>query len=207
MSHSDPTFEPPELEELLQSAWQALASGVADAAHGWHQAAISSLAADGGPDLRTVVVRSADPEERTIGFHTDARSDKIERLASDPRVGVLLYDRALRIQLRATGVASVHRDDALADAAWGRSSLSSRRCYLAPQAPSSALEAFSPNLPPDLLHRRPELEVSEGGRRHFALVLCRLDRMEWLHLRHDGHVRARFEWAPDGAMTATWLAP
>ncbi len=198
---------PSSIEELLETSWQALRDGVADARHGWHQAAIASIGRDGGPDVRTVVVRSADQAGRTVGFHTDLRSDKIERFRADPRVGLLFYDRELRIQLRASGTATVHDDDALADAAWGRSSLSSRRCYLAPMAPSSTIDAFSPNLPPDLLHRVPEAAVSEEGRANFSLVVCHLDVMEWLHLRHDGHVRARFAWDASGGCSATWLAP
>ena len=206
-SESAPDDAPPRIEALLETAWASLRDGVADARHGWHQAAIASIGTDGGPDARTVVVRSADQGARTVGFHTDLRSGKIERFRADSRVGLLFYDRALRIQLRASGRATVHEDDSLADAAWARSSLSSRRCYLAPMAPSSPIDAFSPNLPSDLLHRVPDEAASEAGRDNFALILCHLDVMEWLHLRHDGHVRARFSWDASGACSSTWLAP
>ena len=199
--------DPPALESLLQAAWAAAEAGVRESRHGWHQASIASNGRDGLPEVRTVVLRSADSEARTLGFHTDARSGKIDQFENDGRVGVLLYDRDLRIQLRAQGTATVHRDDAAADAAWAASSLSSRRCYLAPHAPSAVLPEFSPNLPGDLLHQIPDQATSEAGREHFALVRCRLDVLEWLHLRHDGHVRARFQWDAAGNRTDCWLAP
>ena len=199
--------DPPTLESLLQAAWAAAEAGVRESRHGWHQASIASNGPEGMPEVRTVVLRSADPEARVLAFHTDARSEKIGHFEVDGRVGVLLYDRDQRIQLRAQGTATVHRADALADAAWAASSMSSRRCYLAPHAPSSVRPDFSPNLPSDLLHHIPDEATSEAGREHFALVRCRLDRLEWLHLRHDGHVRARFEWDPAGNRTDCWLAP
>ena len=198
---------PPSLDGLLQSGWHELEKALTDGNHGWHLAAIASVGADGGPDCRTVVLRAVDPEARTVAFHTDRRAAKIATLQRDPRVSVLVYDRALRIQLRAAGEASVHLDDDLADAAWQRSSPSSRRCYLAPHAPSSTLEDFSPNLPGDLLHRAPDEAGSELGRDNFALVTVRLDVIDWLHLRHDGHVRARFSWDRDGALFSEWVAP
>ena len=153
-----------------------------------------------------MVIRSFDAELRTIAFHTDVRSEKIRDLRGDDRVGVLLYDRDLRIQFRGRGRASIHLDDALAEDAWNATSLSSRRCYLAPHAPSSILEGFSPNLPEEFLHQVPEREVSRSGRSNFALVRCRLDAIEWLRLRHDGHQRARFEWDEGGNRTDHWLA-
>ncbi len=204
---NEETNAPPPLEALLDAAWAAVEAGIRDSRHGWHLGAIASNGPGGLPDLRTVVLRSLDRTERAIGFHTDARSEKIRDLALDDRVGVLLYDRDLRIQLRARGRASIHLDDPLADAAWAASSLSSRRCYLAPYAPSCVLESFSPNLPPELLHHVPDAATSEGGRAHFALVRCRLDMLEWLHLRHDGHHRARFDWDAEGIRTDRWLAP
>jgi pyridoxamine 5'-phosphate oxidase len=199
--------DPPELDSLLETAWEAARAGVRESRHGWHQASIASNGPGGMPEVRTVVLRSVDSETRSLGFHTDARSGKIEQFETDDRVGLLLYDRDQRIQLRGRGKATVHRDDAFADAAWAASSLSSRRCYLAPHAPSSVLPVFSPNLPGDLLHHIPDEATSEAGREHFALVRCQLDLLEWLHLRHDGHVRARFQWDGVGDCTACWLAP
>lgn len=198
---------PPPLGELLEAGWRELETAVSDGAHGWHLAVIATNASNGGPELRTVVLRVADQARRLLGFHTDRRAGKIAQLQEDPRMGVLFYDRARQIQLRARGVAHVHLDDEAAEQAWKRSSFSSRRCYLAPYAPSSAQEAFSPNLPGDLLHRAPGEAASEAGRGHFAYVTVRLDSVEWLQLRHDGHVRARFTWDEDGECSAGWIAP
>jgi len=197
---------PQELETLLAEAWSALEAAVPDGRHGWHLMTVASGGRGSAPDVRTVVMRQASPADRTIAFHTDRRSAKVPVLHSEPEVGLLWYDRERRIQLRATARATIHQDDDLADEAWARSSLSSRRCYLAPHPPSEVLESFSANLPEDLLHRAPGEADSESGRRHFAVVRCLLDSAELLQLRHDGHVRARFTWSGED-LVSEWLAP
>jgi hypothetical protein len=88
--------------------------------------------------------------------------------------------------------ATAHFDDQVADDAWAKSSLSSRRCYLAPNAPGAICEQPSPNLPEHLLGRIPTLEESLSGRAHFAAVTTIVDEIDWLWLAADGHRRARF---------------
>ena len=202
----EPSFEPPTLDDLLEGAWRELDAAVADGRHGWHLMMVASSPPEAAPDVRTVVLRSVDPVERLVSFHTDLRSSKVPTLVEQPKVGVLWYDKDRRIQLRGTASATVHHDDDVADEAWSRSSLSSRRCYLAPHAPSISLADFSANLPGDLLHQAPDQGASEAGRSNFAVVRCHLESIDWLHLRHDGHVRARFSWDGD-AVEAEWLAP
>ena len=45
------------------------------------------------------------------------------------------------------------------------------------------------------------------GYGNFAVVIVRLDSLEWLFLAGEGHRRARFGWVTDGGLTSTWLAP
>ena len=194
-------------EGVLEALWRTALEGVRNARHGWHLGALATTDPEGGVDVRTLVLRDADPGERTFAFHTDARSEKLSHLQADDRVGVLLYDRDLKLQLRARGRATIHRTDRFADAAWAGSSPSSRRCYLAPHAPSATLEAPVPNLPEAWRDRVPDLESSELGRPNFALIRCRLDSIDWLNLHHDGHQRIRFRWDPEGVLTTSWLAP
>ncbi len=96
---------------------------------------------------------------------------------------------------------------AQAKVAWEHTTPSGRRCYLAPRSPSIPSDGPSANLPPELLTREPSLEESERGADHFRLVTTALVRLEWLRLRHDGHLRARFCWPGGDQVHATWLEP
>lgn len=198
------------LEELLAGVIDGLGAAVPDPRHDWHQPVICCLDETGRAVSRTVVLRGfsrgADGEPR-LRFHTDSRSRKVAEILASPEVCWLFYDRERKVQLRALASAHVHRDDELAEEAWAAATLSSRRCYLAPHAPSSVQESWDPNLPEHLLRTLPGQEESEAGRARFAVVETRVTELDRLELRHDGHVRSRWRWLADGSVDAHWLAP
>jgi pyridoxamine 5'-phosphate oxidase len=180
----------------LQEAFRLLADAVPDRRSPFHTPTVASLDESGAPSLRTVVLRGFDAYARSLRFHTDRRSDKARGMARDPRVMMHFYDAALHIQLRVAGRATMHLDDAVADAAWVASRSSSRMCYAAPDA-SGALVAAPPAAPKD----------SDIGRPNFAAVVIGFHKLEWLWLAAAGHQRARFIWDEAGLLTADWIAP
>ena len=180
----------------LQEAFRLLADAVPDRRSPFHTPTIASLDDAGAPSLRTVVLRGFDAEMRRLRFHTDRRSDKARGIARDPRVMMHFYDAALHVQMRVPPPATLHLDDAVADAAWVGSQRSSRMCYAAPDA-SGAIVQTPPAAPKD----------TEIGRPHFAAVVIGFHRLEWLWLAAAGHQRARFIWDEAGNLTADWIAP
>ena len=203
---TDASHPAPSLDDLLQHAWADLARGASGPRHGWQLPVLSNIGAGGRPESRTVVLRSVDSANRLLACHTDSRSPKVEALAAHPAVSMVFYDRDSKIQLRVNGQASVHLDDQVADEAWGRTPLSSRRCYLAPDAPSAMTPHWRANLPEELHRAAPEAEHSELGRANFAVIRIMVEEMERLELHHDGHVRSRWTWHDEGVQAA-WLAP
>ena len=117
------------LTNILDGAWQLLASGCADPQHGCHWPVLASTAADGAPDARTVVLRALDVDHRTLQIHSDAQAGKLAQLRRDPRVCLVFYDGAARTQLRVRGEARLHLDDPFADAAWARLAAHSQALY------------------------------------------------------------------------------
>ena len=180
----------------LHEAFRLLADAVPNRRSPFHTPTIASLDDTGAPSLRTVVLRGFDAEARALRFHTDRRSDKARGIARDPRVMMHFYDAALHVQMRVAGRATLHLDDAVADAAWAGSQRSSRMCYAAPDA-SGAVVPAPPAAPQD----------TEIGRPHFAAVVIGFHRLEWLWLAAAGHQRARFIWDEAGNLTADWIAP
>jgi pyridoxine/pyridoxamine 5'-phosphate oxidase len=190
------TRTPTTLDAVLAMAQDALAHGAADRHSAFHTPTLATLGLDGAPTLRTVVLRGFEPATRGLCIHTDRRSPKFAALAADPRAMLHGYDAATGMQLRLAGRATLHHDDAIADAAWAASRKTSRMTYATASAPGTALPA-PPPAPEDPL----------GGRENFAALTLRFDRLDWLLLDPAGHARARFDWAIDGTMTASWVAP
>ncbi len=191
-----------DLDATRAQCWALLARGAADRRSGFHTIQIATLAPD-GPRLRTVVLRGAEAETRRVRVHSDARAAKIAEIEADPRVELCAYDARAKIQLRLRGRAAIHRDDALADAAWAGSGDGARRCYRAVVAPGAPLPApQAGDLPQEALAPAER----DAGRAQFVVVALSVARIEWLYLAARGHRRAAFDW--DGAGWAgRWLAP
>ena len=81
----------------------------------------------------------------------------------------------------------------LAAQGWAASREFSRMCY-AGAAPGQPVAA-PPPAPTD----------PAAGAPHFAVILLRFDRLEWLWLAAAGHQRALFSWGE--TPSATWLSP
>lgn len=184
------------LEDCLAEAFRRLARGVADRHSPFHTPTLATIGTDGAPEARTLVLRGFAPAERELRLHTDARTAKTAALARDPRCQLHLYDPAAKLQLRLAGRASLHGEDALADAAWAGSRAASRMCYALGEAPGTPVPA-----PP------PAPRDAELGRPMFRVIRLRFDRLEWLELAVAGHRRARFDWTASARPDATWLAP
>lgn len=196
----EPAASSEDLGAALQEAWRHWLTGAADRRSPFHAPICATVSLRGAPRARVVTLRACDPTRRMLRFHADRRSDKFAELVADPALALTAYDPALKVQLRAEGRASLHLDDAVADAAWAGARPMSRITYGESPGPGATLAsggAYS-------LPATPE-EV-EAGRAHFCVVAIEVAVLEWLHLAHSGHRRARFEFTADEAR-ASWLAP
>ena len=123
----------PTLETILEGAWQLLENGVADPQHGCHWPVLASIAADGAPDARTVVLRAASRLRRELQVHSDAQAGKLAQLARDPRACLVLHDGPARTQLRVHGRTQVHQGDTAASLAWQALPPRSQALYAGPE--------------------------------------------------------------------------
>jgi len=192
------------LTAVLDNCWSLLAEGQRLRQSPFHQAVLATSTSR-GPTSRYVVIRQVDCERGALGFHTDRRSEKWGELERDPRVSLCFYGQS--VQIRAEGRAIRHADDAVADLAWKRTGLMSRRAYLASPGPGTAQEEAGSGLPHHLLTQRPNESESAAGRVNFAVVSVQLQRIEWLHLAFDGHRRARFTRVGNSPWSSQWLVP
>jgi pyridoxamine 5'-phosphate oxidase len=206
---------PPEYYDSLDAAhneaWRLLAHGAEDRQSPFHTPTVSTVDAAGRPHARTVILRAANPEARTVRFHTDLRSAKMAHLKYSDRVCMVAYDPALKIQLRVDGCAATHTEGALADAAWKATRPMSRLSYAAESAPGIAIDVPL-TLPASQLSMIDDSSeealdhMQRVGRENFCAVVVMIESIEWVHLVAQGNRRAMFSW-PRGVLEAKWLQP
>jgi pyridoxamine 5'-phosphate oxidase len=160
-----------------------------------------------GVNIRTVVLRKVNIAEKQLAFHTDIRSGKWNDLQQQNNISWLFYDAPGRIQIRLSGTATLHQDDAVAEEAWTTSTMSSRKIYLGETGPSAIAASPVSGLPAAFEANDPSPEESRAGRKNFGVVITTVTRMEWLWLNSKGHRRAGFTYSEDGSFKGDWLIP
>jgi pyridoxine/pyridoxamine 5'-phosphate oxidase len=180
---------------LHDEAWRRFARGVPDRRSPFHTPTLVTLASDGAPQARTLVLRKVDIAGRSLRFHTDIRSAKTAALMRDPRIAIHGYDPGSKFQLRFGGKAILHSPfSPVAQEAFARSQEKSRLCYmqaLAPGAPVADPQTIATDA------------VAEAN---FSVIEVAVNAMEVLYLHQIGHRRAHYDW-DNGALRAGWLAP
>ena len=192
---------PTQLDDVLSDIRRRLCEGMSDRNSALHAPVIATADAD----ARVMVLREFDPERWTLRFHTDIRAPKTGVIARDPRVGVLAYDKPGKLQLRMTGAARIETEGAVADRAWESSANFARRCYLG-EGPGTPSDEPTSGLPERFEGTEPDDAELVPARPNFAVMLVTLETLDWFHLAHDGHRRARFD--RHGAdWRGQWIAP
>ena len=184
-----------------------MSEAVQNRCHGFRTPMVATASQDFGVSLRTVVLRHVDRDQLLISFHTDARSRKFAELLEDPRLAIVFYDAPEMTQLRVQAEARVHHSNARAREAWEQVALGSRRCYLQEGPPGLPWGWPTSGLSPDLEERAPTQEESERGFHNFAVIDCRVSRIDWLYLSHAGHRRAFFSYDEEGVLKGNWTLP
>jgi pyridoxamine 5'-phosphate oxidase len=190
------------LADIVADCWRRLSDGASDprAAFRFPVLATQGVAQAGPaiPAARIVVLRDANAARRELALYTDRRSMKIAEITAAPRVTLVFYDPADRIQLRVVANVRLHTDDARADAAWAACSSASRLVYRAQRGPGATIDsAFAWDEPGMLDHE---------GRENFAALVCSPLSLDWLELCEPTHRRAVFQWSGD-RFIGRWIVP
>ncbi|MFY7899681.1 MAG: pyridoxamine 5'-phosphate oxidase family protein [Chitinophagaceae bacterium] len=191
------------LEDIEKDCWIRLMNGALKSKDAFHVTSVATFNND-SIDLRTVVLRKVLPNDKVVRFHTDIRSHKWSALQKNNTISLLFYDAASRIQIRLKGKAYLHYSDTIAMDAWQNTVLSSRRCYLATQAPSSVIDYPTSGLSEKFELHDPTVSESELGKNNFGVVSIKVASLDWLWLHHSGHRRAYFDYL---FQSLTWLIP
>ena len=155
-------------------------------------------------DGRIVVLRKLDKKNNTIQFHSDIRSDKIEKLKKNPKAAMLFYDKEEKIQVRLKVKCLINHNNDIAKESWSKTQHISRKCYLVDNGPGTESDNPTSGLKPELDNFKFTMEQSEEGYKNFTVIQCKVKSIEWLYLAAKGHRRARFDLETN---KDTWLVP
>jgi 3-hydroxyisobutyrate dehydrogenase len=155
-------------------------------------------------DGRIVVLRKSDQLNNTVQFHSDIRSDKIEKLKRNPKAAMLFYDKDEKIQVRLKIECVVNHNNEITKESWSKTQHISRKCYLVDNGPGSESSSPTSGLKPELDNFEFTMEQSEKGYKNFTVIQCKIKLIEWLYLAAKGHRRARFDLE---TKKDTWLVP
>ena len=179
------------IDLILDEIWSLLQRGVADRNEDFRLPVVIVSSTDSA-EGRVVVLRGAFKDKNILRFHTDFRSSKIKSLKENKKIYFVFYNKKRKIQVRAEGVAIVHKDNEITKEAWTKTQMMSRKCYLSPQAPGDFINDSASDLSKDMGNEIPTYEQSEMGYKNFCVIESKIKSFEWLYLASQGHRRAKF---------------
>ena len=155
-------------------------------------------------DGRIVVLRKSDLKNNIVQFHSDIRSDKIEKLKKNSKAAMLFYDKEEKIQVRLKVECTVNYNNEITKESWLKIGHMSRKCYLVDNGPGTDSPTPTSGLKAELDNFEFTMEQSEEGYKNFTVIQCKIKSMEWLYLAAKGHRRARFDLIKKKTF---WLVP
>jgi pyridoxamine 5'-phosphate oxidase len=195
------------LTDIEKDCWHRILNGSVKSKDPMHNPVVGNIT-NAGVNMRTVVLRKVVTEEKKLFFHTDVRSGKWQDLEKNENISWLFYDAAGRTQIRIGGTASLHHNDSIANEAWQKTYVPSRKVYLGEDAPSKISLIPTSGLSDFLNINNPTEEESDLGRKNFGVVCTNTFWMEWLWLSSNGHKRAEFIYDKNnGTYSSNWLIP
>ncbi len=180
----------PTLDDFLAHAWALLIRGVHDRHIAARHPTIATVARDGRPEMRTVVLRGADRAAATVEVHSDTQSAKVRALTANSHAALHVWSARHHMQLRLALRVEILTGDTVADR-WQKVPPAARISYGTDPAPGTPIDNnLSYNKPADPTR--------------FAVLLCHMTEIDVLHLGQD-HRRALF--TAQTGWRGTWLAP
>ena len=155
-------------------------------------------------DGRIIVLRKSDQKNNIVQFHSDIRSDKIEKLKKNSKAAMLFYDKEEKIQVRLKVECVINHDNDITKESWSKTQHISRKCYLVDRGPGTESDTPTSGLKPELDNFEFTMEQSEVGYKNFTVIQCKIKSIEWLYLAAKGHRRAKFNLETN---KDTWLIP
>ncbi|MES3630974.1 MAG: pyridoxamine 5'-phosphate oxidase family protein [Longimonas sp.] len=196
-----------DLDDVLNMVWKQIEAGAVDPDHPFRTPTFGT-AGHNQPQLRTVVLRTAQRRTRALSFHSDRRAEKVEEVRANERVAWHAWAPEATLQVRLRGRATVHTDDGVADEMWAAEPPDSLGHYLKEDPPATLIEQPVDELP-EAFHKGTLTEDDVApARSNFAVIRTIIDEIDALNLEPGNYQRALFEWdTAENAFIGSWRVP
>ena len=185
----------PEAMALIDRASALFSTAPENADAPFRYPVLSTVARDGGPNGRILVLRSAKPATWQATLHSDSRAEKVAELAGNDAAMLVFYDHQARIQLRLKGTICENLDKTALESIWARLPAHTRLSYQASPSASSSDNAADHSIDPS---------VDLSGFENFSELIFSTETVDILQLARSGNRRYRLD-IQSG--TGTWLPP
>ena len=165
------------LEGLFQECNNQWAQVKDSKKHAFRFFTLATIASDGRPHIRTVVLRNFNPKDISFTIYTDSRSQKLQELEQDKRAQLLFYDpkRMLQIVVSVVLLENINENKIYDDIPEH-----SKKDYSSIIIPGSKINS------PDKL----QFNFSKG---FFSKLIFKAEDIEYLRLKRPNHLRAFFK--------------
>ena len=165
------------LEGLFQECNNQWAQVKDSKKHAFRFFTLATIASDGRPHIRTVVLRNFNPKDISFSIYTDSRSQKLQELEQDKRAQLLFYDpkRMLQIVVSVVLLENINENKIYDDIPEH-----SKKDYSSIIIPGSKINS------PDKL----QFNFSKG---FFSKLIFKAETIEYLRLKRPNHLRAFFK--------------
>jgi|GEM_PF-2109162 len=195
----------PTLDDLWEIAWKLLHRGQSDPKSAFSTPVVATVSKLGIPRTRTLVLRRAIRESGELWCFTDRRSRKATELTNAPGyMSWTFWDRKKKIQVCAGGPAT-WTDTKIADERFHQLPKHSRKSYATISPPGTVVDDYSNGLPDDWA-KRPTNDTDYAAE-NFGILTTRLETVEILHLRREGHQRMQAIRKENEGWLFNWLIP
>ena len=192
-----------DFSEIKKKVWSLLDDAVKDRSSPF-RIPVFACGNQNDIDGRIVVLRKSDQTNNLVQFHSDIRSDKIEKLKKNSKAAMLFYDKEEKIQVRLKVECVINHSNEITKESWTKTGHISRKCYLVENGPGTESPSPTSGLNPELDNFEFTMEQSEEGYKNFTVIQCNIESIEWLYLAAKGHRRARFDISNN---KQNWLVP
>ena len=162
---------------------------------------LATVDRNNAPRSRTVILRSANRESRTVEIITDSASGKVAEIAGNPHVALAGYDPVGMQQLRLSGRAFIVEDEQRRKMFWSALNPHTHVLYRSALPPGHPISH-----PNESGSASPETSGASDVSTRFTLIEIQLMHADWLSLEGTQHRRYQLRWN-DCDVAGTWVVP
>ncbi|MBC8299920.1 MAG: pyridoxamine 5'-phosphate oxidase family protein [Pelagibacterales bacterium] len=186
-----------EISKIYENLWINILDGSKNSLSDYHTFSLATCSQNQVSN-RTVVLRDCNKKDRTMSFHTNNLSKKIDDINLNPIVECIFYSKINKTQIRISGIAEIFTMNNICEKKWVEMSSQSKQCYFQNIAPGEIID--NPNQVQ--MENPDDLNIIS---KNFAIIKINISMIDWLYLSSKGHRRVKFDKNRD--FEGSWASP